>query len=131
MDVSVGSVREAGIQLRDAVLHKRGERLFAEAQMSGEDVRAALPPGFDVTLVSSDAGRVIVRASGGLFGLGASVEAAAEGSEGRLVAHPLGRFGGLRLTFFSDPHIYIEGVGASVLSQSPLRYRITLTGRLR
>jgi hypothetical protein len=37
----------------------------------------------------------------------------------------------LKLTLFSDPHVYVEGVGASVLGESPARYRLTMTARLR
>ena len=65
--------------------------------------------------------------SGGLFGLGASVDAAAGPSEGRLVAHPLGLLlGGLRLTLFSDRRIRVQGVAASIESQSPLRFRLQM-----
>ena len=53
-------------------------------------VKAALPPGVDVRLLRSGDGEVEVQASGGLFGVGASVNALAGASEGKLVAHPLG-----------------------------------------
>jgi hypothetical protein len=57
---------------------------------------------------------VEVRASGGLFGFGATVDAVAQASEGKLVLHPRGfLLDALKLTLFSDPRVRIEGVGAS------------------
>ena len=52
--------------------------------------------------------------------------------EGKLVAHPLGFLvEGLQLTLFSDPHVYVQGVGASVASEQPLTYRLTMSASLR
>jgi hypothetical protein len=46
--------------------------------------------------------------------------------------HPLGLLlGGVTLTLFSDPHVYVEGVGASLRSRSPPSYRLTMSARLR
>jgi hypothetical protein len=131
MDVSAESVRVGALQLTDATLSKRGDALAASASASEADVRAALPPGFRVQLLRSDGGAVEVLASGGLFGVGASVKAVGEASDGKLVAHPLGFLvSGLRLTLFSDPHVYIEGVAASVATRQPLGYRLRMTARL-
>jgi hypothetical protein len=75
---------------------------------------------------------VLVRASGGLFGVGASVDAVALGREGRLIAHPVGPLlEGLQLTLFSDPHVYVEGVGASVQDGVPSSYRLSMSASLR
>jgi LmeA-like phospholipid-binding len=132
MDVSAGSVRLGTLVASDASLAKRGSALSAQALVSAADVRAALPAGFDVQLLRSEGGEVEVRASGGLFGVGASVNAVAGASDGKLVAHPLGfLLEGLRLTLFADPHVYVEGVGASVSSEQPLSYRLTMSARLR
>ena len=88
--------------------------------------------GFAVRLLRSEAGTVQVSASGGLFGVGATVPAVAEPSEGKLVVHPLGSsLQGFGLTLFADPHVYVEGVGASLLSSSPAAYRLTMRARLR
>jgi hypothetical protein len=127
LDVAVASVQEGSLHLSGAHLRKRGAELTGEGTMTPQDVRAALPPGVDVRLLGSSGGQVTVRVSGGLFGLGASVDAAAGPSEGRLVAHPLGLLlGGLRLTLFSDRRIRVQGVAASVESLSPLRYRLQM-----
>jgi hypothetical protein len=131
VDVMAGSVQLGPLRLTDVSLHKRGRALSAQARMTGADVKAALPPGFDVQLERSEDGQIVVRASGGLFGVGASVSAVAGASEGKLVAHPLGfPLEGFRLTLFSDPHVHVEAVGASVQSEQPLSYRLTMTASL-
>jgi hypothetical protein len=132
MRLDASSVRVGNVRLGGAHLRKRGSSLAAEASIGEADVRAALPPGFAVRLLRSEAGTVQVSASGGLFGVGATVPAVAEPSEGKLVVHPLGSLlQGFGLTLFADPHVYVEGVGASLLSSSPAAYRLTMRARLR
>jgi hypothetical protein len=128
MDVHAESVRVGPLRVSAATLIKRGSALTAEAQASEADVAAALPPGFSLRLLSSDAGQVEVQASGGLFGIGASVEAVALGSGGKLVAHPRGLLiEALQLTLFSDPHVFVEGVGAG---QRGSDYTLSMYGHL-
>jgi hypothetical protein len=130
--ISVERVQVGSLQLTDATLDKQGSVLVAHATATEAAVKAALPENFAVRLLRSEAGEVEVQASGALFGVGASVNAVAEASEGKLVAHPLGfLLEGFRLTLFSSPHVYVEGVGARVLAQQPLSYRLTMTGRVR
>lgn len=113
VDVSVDSAREGPLALSDVSFHKRGSRMSAQARVSAADVTAALPPGFGVQLLGSRRGKVEVRASGGLFGVGASVDAVAEASAGKLVVRPRGLLlEGFKLTLFSDPHVYVTGVSA-------------------
>jgi hypothetical protein len=132
MEVMAESVRVGSLRLSDASLTKRGSALSAQARASEGDVRAALPAGFSLQLLRSEGGEVEVQASGGLFGVGASLDAVAQASEGKLVAHPLGLLvEGLRLTLFSDPHVYVEGVGASRSSGPPLTYGLSMRASLR
>jgi hypothetical protein len=132
MDMTASSVRLGSLQVSEASLRKRGSALSAQALIGEADVRAALPAGFTVQLLKSEGGEVHVRASGGLFGVGAAVEAVATAREGKLVAHPLGFLAeGLQLTLFSEPHVYVEGVGASVVSEQPLSYRLSMSASLR
>jgi hypothetical protein len=120
------------VRLTDARLHKRGDSLDAEGSIGEADVSAALPPGFSVRLLRSESGTVQVSVSGGLFGVGATVDAVAAPSEGRLVVHPLGALiQGLSLTLFADPHVYVVAVGASLVTRSPATYRLTMRARLR
>jgi hypothetical protein len=114
VEVHADSVREGPLALSDVSFHKRGSRMSAQARVSTADVAAALPPGFGVQLLGSGGGKVEVRASGGLFGVGASVDAVAEASGGKLVVHPRGLLiEGFKLTLFSDPHVYVTGVSAA------------------
>lgn len=129
-DLSAEHVRVGSLQLSDATLHKRGRRLSALASTDQAAVRAALPEGFDVRLLRSQGGQVEVQASGGLFGVGAGVDALALASDGRLVAHPLGfLIEGLQLTVFSDRHVYVEGVSASAPDSA--HYRLGMSASLR
>jgi hypothetical protein len=114
VDVRVDSAREGPLALSDVRFAKRGKRMSAWAHVSEADVAAALPPGFGVQLLGGDGGKVEVRASGGLFGVGASVDAVAEASAGKLVVHPRGLLlEGFRLTLFSDPRVRVTGVSAA------------------
>ncbi|MHB8531139.1 MAG: hypothetical protein ACYDC2_00305, partial [Solirubrobacteraceae bacterium] len=125
LDVSAASIELGRLQLRDAILRKRGSLLSAEAHASGAAVRAALPAGVAVSLLRSGGGEVEVRVSGGLFGLGASVGAIAGPEQGRLVARPTGALlGGVRLTLFSDPHIDVSAVAAQPDGAGGYRLRI-------
>jgi hypothetical protein len=126
------AVQEGPLRLSEVGLRKQGRALSAEALISASDVKDALPPGFQVELLSSEGGEVQVKARGGLFGLGASVNAVAGASNGKLVVRPLGSLlSGLQLTLFSDPHVHVEGVGASVETGRPLSYRLTMRASLR
>lgn len=132
MEVSAQSVQVGSLRVTHAQLLKRGDALSASAQATEADVNAALPSGFSVKLLKSEGGAVEVQASGGLFGIGASVNAVGEASEGKLVAHPLGLLiEGFRLTLYSDPHVYVEGVGASQLGSQPLTYGLSMRASLR
>jgi LmeA-like phospholipid-binding len=107
------TLREGSLQLTDARFEKHGTKLRAEATMSAEAVNSALPAGISVSLLHSEGGTVTVRVSGGLFGLGASVEAVAKASEGKLIAQPTSVFlQAFHLTLFSNPKVYVEGVEA-------------------
>lgn len=128
MDVHADSVKVGPLLVTRATLAKRGSGLTAQAQSSEANVSAALPPGFGLRLLTSGAGRVEVQASGGLFGIGASVPAVALASDGRLVAHPIAPLiEALQLTLFSDPHVFVEGVGAA---RRGADYDLSMYGRL-
>jgi hypothetical protein len=134
MELTAASAQEGPLALSDISFHKRGPALSAQALAGEAAVKAALPEGFGVQLLGSEGGTVRVRASGGLFGVGASVDAVAGASEGKLVVHPVGLLlEGLQITLFSDPHVYVHGVGASAVSdpEGGNDYRLTMTASLR
>ncbi len=132
MDVGSESVRLGKLTVTDASMRKRGDAVSAQAVVSEAAVKAALPAGFALRLLRSEGGEVEVQATGALFGVGVPVNAVAGASGGKLVAHPLGfLIEGLQLTLFSAPHVYVEGVGASVQSTDPQSYRLTMSASLR
>jgi len=132
--LSAASVSEGGVQLHDVSFHKHGKSLSGQGRMTEQDVKAALPPGLDVRLISGAGGEIKVKASGGLFGVHGSLDAVAGASEGKLIARPLGfPPGALALTLFSQPHVYIVGVGARPLRdpEGALSYELTIAASLR
>jgi hypothetical protein len=132
LNLHASALRVGSLALTDATLEKRGSQLAAQASATQAATEAALPEGFVVKLLGSRDGEVEVEATGGLFGLQASVDAVAQAEEGRLVAHPEGALlEGFQLKLFSEPHVYVEGVGASVFAGEPLRYRLSMRASLR
>jgi hypothetical protein len=132
MDFTAASVRLGPLRLTDARARKRGGSLSAQAIAGEADVKAALPRGLSVQLIGSEGGQVRVRASGGLFGVGATLQVVAAAREGKLLARPVSfPLERLSLTLFSDPHLYVEGVGATLLDGTPPSYGLTMRARLR
>lgn len=124
-----------GVRLTDTTFMKHGSKVRAQGTMSAADVARALPPGVQVTLVSSGEGQVRVRASGGLFGVSASIEAVAYASDGELVASPVAfPLSALKLTLLDNAEVYVEGVHARELASGPggeARYELSMWGQLR
>ena len=81
--------------------------------------------------VASGNGQVEARASGGLFGIQASIVTLVQPLEGRLVAEPEG-FPLARLatvTLFSDPHLKVEHRLAGA-AHPPLTYGLSMSASL-
>jgi hypothetical protein len=113
LELRAERAREGPLAVSDVHVEKRAHELHASAFASAADVRAALPPGFDVQLLSSERGTVEVRASGGLFGVGASVTAVAEAREGKLVVRPRGALiEAFKLTLFDEPDVQLTALAA-------------------
>ncbi len=131
LDISAEGVRIGPLALTAATLQKRGVQLSAQANTTQAAAKAALGEGVTMRLLGSGAGRVRVEVGGSLFGVGASVPAVAEAQDGALVAHPEGfLLEGFRLTLFSNPHVHVVGVAASVESRDPLTYRLSMSALL-
>jgi hypothetical protein len=132
LQLTATSAKVGPLAVQRVALGKHGDKLTAAADASAAAVDAALAPGVSVALVRSEGGSVVVRASGGLFGVSASIDAVAGPQEGRLVARPLGLLlSGFQLTLFADPHVYVEGVGASPLAGEAGGYSLQMNARLR
>jgi hypothetical protein len=132
MDLSASSIQLGTLALEDVSLRKRGDQLSGEASTTAAQANAALPAGVSVSLLDSREGLLEVRAGGGLFGIAAAVNARAEAKDGNLVAHPVGfLIESFQLTLFSDPHVHVESIGASVTSRRPLTYRLSIEALLK
>jgi hypothetical protein len=121
-----------GLMLSHIHMAKHGSAVSASATLTQQQLNAAFPSGFRVEPVASGNGQVEARASGGLFGLQASISAVVRPFEGRLITEPKGLpFGGLAtVTLFSDPHLKVESVGLSIERSDPLTYGLSLTAAL-
>jgi hypothetical protein len=117
IDLKASSMAVGPLRLSHVSVHKLGKSLSGQGQMTAAAANGALPEGFGVQLLGSEGGQVKVRASGGLFGVGGSLDAVVLASDGELVARPTGfPLDALTLTLFSEPHVYVAGVGARAIS---------------
>jgi hypothetical protein len=121
-----------GLRLSDMRTEKRGSTINSSATLTQQQLDEALPSGFRIEPLASGGGEVEARASGGLFGLQASITALVKPLEGRLVAEPQGLpFASLAtVTLFSDPHLKVESVGIRVLRRRPLTYGLSMRASL-
>jgi hypothetical protein len=122
-----------GLPVSGVHMEKHGSTIHATATITQNRLDEALPSGFHVQPTASGEGQVQVRASGGLFGVQASMEALVRPLEGKLIAEPKGfpLAGIATVTLFSDPHLKVESVGVRVLSRAPLTYSLSLEAILR
>jgi hypothetical protein len=110
---SASAVRVGPLTFRDASLRKRGDELDGRASVRTEDLRAALPPGLTVAPVASGGGQLVFVGMATFLGRTLSARAVALARDGRLLVAPDVPFGDLlTLTVFSDPRVYVEGIGA-------------------
>jgi hypothetical protein len=134
VDLTASSMTEGPLQLHDVSVHKRAKSLTGQGQTTPTDANSALPGGFGLQLLGSEGGGVKVRASGGLFGVGGSVDAVVLASDGKLLARPVGfPLDALTLTLFSEPHVYVAGVGARAVTGpgGALSYQLVIRANLR
>jgi LmeA-like phospholipid-binding len=129
LDASASEVDVGLLTVRDASLHKRGDRLTGTARVTQADLRGAVPILQSLVPVNSSDGRLTLRGTATLLGVTASVDAIVRPQNGRLVVVPDVPFGGLgTITVFSDPHIDVDGVSAR---PAPGGFWVTATARLK
>jgi hypothetical protein len=121
-----------GLEVSHVRMQKRGSSVLATATMTQAQLQHALPSGFSVQPMAGAEGQIQARASGGLFGLQASIDVLVRASEGNLIAEPRGLpFGGIAtVTLFSDAHLKVQSVGLRVVRQQPLTYGVSLRASL-
>lgn len=120
------------LTLSDVRMEKRSSSLQASATLTQRQLDEALPSGVHIEPLASGAHQVQVRATGGLFGVQASIDALLKPLEGRLVAEPQGfPLAALAtVTLFSDPHLKVVSVGVQVQRRQPPTYGLSLRATL-
>jgi hypothetical protein len=129
VDVTADELNTGLVTVRNAKLRKRGDQLTGTALLTDADIRAALPPGFDVRPVASGGGQLVLQGTASVLGLNVSMNATLRAQDGRLIVVPDVPFGGFAaLTVFADPHIEVQGVEAS---SSQGGFLVTTRAKLR
>jgi len=129
LDASASRMTVGLLTLRNATLHKSGDRFTGSAQVTEDDLRSAVPFLDGVQPVASGAGQLRLRGTATLLGVTATIDATVTASGGRLLVQPDVPFGALAtLTLFSNPHLQIESLAAR---SSPIGFSVAATGRLR
>lgn len=129
LDASANILTAGLLTVHDATLSKRGDQLTATASVSESDLRGAIPFLQSVTPVASNNGQLTLQGTGSLGGFTGSIDATVEAQNGKLVLVPQIPLVGSLLTFtlFSDPHVSIEGVGAT---STPTGFNVSAHARL-
>jgi len=111
LDASASELDTGLITLRDATLRKRGDELTGSARVTQADLSSALGGSIQgLQPVASGNGALVFRGTV----LGITADATLRPQNGALVISPdVPLINLLTLTVFKDPHVYIEGVGAS------------------
>jgi hypothetical protein len=122
-----------GLTLTHLRMEKHDSSVHASATLTQRQLDEALTNGFHVEPLASGGGQVEVRASGGFFGLQASISALVKPLAGDLIVEPrtLPLAGLATVTLFADPHLKVLSVGVQPLSGQPLSYRLSLSASLR
>lgn len=126
INATIDDLNTGLVTLRDVVVRKRGDVLSGRAILTEANLKAALPAGLDVQPVASGQGKLILQGSA----LGFTADAILSAQNGALeIAPQVPLIGGLlTFTVFRDPHIDVQGVGASSV---PGGFSVFANARLR
>jgi FHA domain-containing protein len=130
LDVSVGVLRSQYLTLHEVRLHKEGDHLIGQAQLSQQELSAALPGFLDLRPVSASPEGIVVQVSASVLGQRVTVHARLLAEGGRVLVRPEAiPFGSLAsVSVFDDPRVYVESVGAELRGE---QYSLTARARLR
>ena len=114
LDATASEVETGLLALHNAHLAKRGNHLTASATVTDADLHAALPILQSVTPVASSGGQLDAAGHGKPVRSDGDRPAVVHAVAGRLVVTPNVPLGGFAtITVFSNPHVAVQGVGAS------------------
>jgi hypothetical protein len=129
LDASAREQQILTLRLHDSALRKRGDELTLASNVDDADLRAALPPGFDVRPVAAGDGALVFEGSADLLGQRFQGRAVVAARDGRLILAPDVPFGGLlTVTLFSDPRVEVLSVDAR---PQPGGFRLVAQARVR
>jgi hypothetical protein len=124
LDERLPELTRGDVTLRDVVLHKDGERAFAEATVDQDEVDEYLPDGVNLRYDPAAGGDGIVfKGSTTVLGVKVPVTARATAEGGAVVVVPEGLPIG-RTTLFSDPRLRVERLSAKPVKGGGLRVRV-------
>ncbi|HEY7953460.1 MAG TPA: hypothetical protein VID70_10790 [Solirubrobacteraceae bacterium] len=129
LDVAAASVAVEPLRLEAVSVRKRGSAVRLLGTLTLADLRAALPAGVQLQVLSGGGeGGLELSVGGELFGVSASIPVVVAASEGKLVAQPRGiSLGGLtQVTLFSDPHLHVESATFTPLAGEGQSWRMDL-----
>ncbi|HWF73239.1 MAG TPA: hypothetical protein VG186_07840 [Solirubrobacteraceae bacterium] len=126
VNATIDELNTGLVTLRNVTVRKRGDILSGRATLTAANLKAALPSGLDVQPVASGAGKLVLRGSA----LGLTAYATLSAQNGSVqIAPDVPLLGGLfTITVFSDPHVDVQGVGASA---APGGFSVYASARLR
>jgi hypothetical protein len=129
LDVSVGTLQSKLVTLHQVRLRKEGEQLVGQAEVTQQELAAALPSFLNVRPVSASQNGIVVQASASVLGHRVTLHLGVLADAGRVIVRPEGLLLGslATITVFSDPRIYVESVGAELHGE---RYLLTARARL-
>jgi len=130
LDVSVGTLQSKLVTLHHVRLRKEDEQLVGQAELTQQELAAALPSFLDLRPVSASQNGIVLQATAAVFGHSVRADVGVRAEAGRVVVRPEGfPFGSLAtITVFGDPRVYVESLGAELRGQE---YLLTARAALR
>jgi hypothetical protein len=114
LNVRVGTLEAQLVTLFNVQLHKDGDALVGQADLTQRNLSAALPTFVGLRPISASENGIVVSASGTVLGETARVRLRVLADRGKVVVRPDGiPFGSLAsIRVFNDPRVYVESLGA-------------------
>jgi hypothetical protein len=130
LNARVGTVEAQLVTLFNVQLHKDGDALVGQAELTQRNLSAALPTFVGLRPLTASDNGIVVRASGTVLGKTARMNLRILADGGKVVVRPDGiPFGSLAsIKVFNDARVYVESLGAQLRGD---RYLLTARARLK